>query len=430
MRWLVAVAVVAGCGEGGGSADAPIEPDPGQLVRLTVTRSGLPAVGARVVFQDAASNVVSDTVTGDDGSAAAVMDAGGFVTLVEPKDPPVSPNPPPTINDKLATFAAVEPGDRLEIDLAPKPPAVIVTMSAPPTPDAVLFNVTSTCGNGTISQADGVVVPAMITLGDCRGSADIALVAVDGLGTMLRGMYRDAAAIDDHAVVGLTGEWAPLVVSTVMLDPSPPWAVYAAVELAVRSSRGTVLARTQLVDPAAPVARFTLPPTTGTTAAVGVSLVPDVTGFGKQRLVRWGLPVIDPAMATSSLVLAPYLSKPTWDAASRTVTWTEGTGARADAARTEIHTFRDGFPAHVWDWQLIAPRGAAPSVTYPSFPADGDFDFAPKAGDSTGVTNVETISVSGGYRAIRARALRTRLDIPAAGPSGQLSYQQVNTPDN
>jgi hypothetical protein len=430
MRWMLAVALVAGCGDAAAPTDAAVDVVSPSAVRLTVTRRGLPAAGARVVFQDLASNVVSDTVTREDGVAAAEVEAGDFVTLVEPKDPPVGPNPPPTINDRLATFAAVEPGDELHIDLEPKPPTVVVTMSAPPMPGATLLQVTSTCGNGSISQVDDVVAPAQITLGDCRGSADFALVATDGVTPPTHGMYREANTIGDHAVVALTGAWAPLVTSTVTPDPPPSWVVYMGIDLAVRSSRGTVLTQSQLVDPAAPAATFTLPPTTGTTAAISVTMIADTAGFARQQLLRWGLPVIDPVVSTTPLLLAPYTTLPVFDLPTRTMRWTEGPGAVADAVRAEIHTFRDGFPAHAWDWQLIAPRGAATSVTYPVWPAGREFDFGPKAGDSSGMRDLEMVSAPGGYRAIRPHALRTRLDVPTSTPTGQLSHQQVSNQQN
>lgn len=425
--WLVVAAVVAGCGDDdGGSTDAGMDPDaPAPVVRLTVTRKGLPAVGARVVFQDAASNVVRDMVTDLDGSAAAELEAGGYVTLVHPKDPPVGPDPPPTINDKLATFAAVEPGDELRIDLEPKLTTVMVTMTVPPDPGASVFSVTSNCGGGVISQA-----PSQLTLGDCRGVADFALVGLDESGGKLRGMYREGNPIADQAVVQLTGAWAPLVTSTVMADPAPPWAAFMGIDLGLRSSRGIVFAHTELVDPMAPIGQFMLPPTMGTTGAVSVTIVGDSTMFSKQNLVTWGVPVTDPVIATAPRVLAPYLTLPVWNADTRTVTWTEGAGAKAEVVRAEVHAFRDGVPAHAWDWQLIAPRGAASSVTYPSWPGGGDFDFAPKTGDSTGMRELENISVTGGYGAIRARGLRTRLDVPTLAPAGQLAYQQVHISDN
>src|SRR5688572_23960688 len=70
--------------------DAPPPPDTPDVdaatsgpVSLTILEGVMPRVGIRVVFQNADSSLVSDTTTGTDGKATAIMEPGGYVTAFD-----------------------------------------------------------------------------------------------------------------------------------------------------------------------------------------------------------------------------------------------------------------------------------------------------------------------------------------------------------
>jgi hypothetical protein len=166
-----------------------------------------------------------------------------------------------------------------------------------------------------------------------------------------------------------------------------------------------------------------VPVTTGTQSAVRVAASPHAVALSSQELVMWGTAIPSP-FEFEALALAQFTSPPAYDIATRTVTWVEGPGPSGNVVRTELHAFRDGTPARMWDWQLATARTGPASVTYPKLPI-GDFDFMPAATDSYGVKDLETANLPGGYAAIRARAVRTRLDVVSPASAGQLSYQRL-----
>lgn len=395
-------------------------------VRLTLTVRGVPTAGARVVFQDASSGLILDTATAADGTASAVVPAGGYVTLVEPRPLPLGG--PLAINDRLATFAAVEPGDDLRVDLSPPPPALSVTMSVPPDAPAISFDVTGSCGGGTIASAGGVVVPSELVLGSCGGTADFVVLGRDDLGTPVRAMFRPGIAVSAGAQIALPGPWSDLVTSTTSVGGVPAWVSGMYVEHGLASSRGLVFTTLATVDPLAASATFAVPAAPGLASTLRAALFPAPGGLSQQQVVVWGGPAVDPQIPDlGALALAPYTTAPVFDGPTRTVSWTEGTGATGDVVRVEIHGYRDGAPAHTWDWQLVAPHDGSTRVTYPRLPVV-DVDFTPAAGDSSGVHELETLRVPGGYATVRAHGVRTRLDVVAPAAQGALAYQLLSPP--
>src|SRR5580658_2025808 len=123
---LLALAAVVGCGGNSTKhlADAPksdapksidskdidAAPDaaPTGTVSIAVDNNGSAVVGATVYFQDADSTVVSNTVTGSDGTASATIAEGGFVTVIEPE--------PADSEQFLDTFSGVKPNDKLTLE--------------------------------------------------------------------------------------------------------------------------------------------------------------------------------------------------------------------------------------------------------------------------------------------------------------------------
>jgi len=238
-------------------------------------------------------------------------------------------------------------------------------------------------------------------------------------------MYQPTVAVNDGAMIALAGTWSALAPTTIGITNVPAWVSSFGVDRAIVSSRGVVFSTTQYVDPLAATATFDLPATMGTLAAIRVTAFPLPIAISQQQVLIWGASLA-PSIPFDTLVLAQFTSQPTYDIATRAVRWVEGPGPSGNVVRTELHAYREGTPARLWDWQLVSARGGAASVTYPKLPV-GDFDFMPAATDAYGVTSLETANLPGGYPAIRARALRTRLDVVTPGAAGLLAYQQLFT---
>src|SRR4051812_23527284 len=92
-RALCAVLLVlAGCGDDSAHhlADAPAAPDAmvdgptSGVVAITISLEGNPRAGIDVYFQAADGSLVAKVPTGAQGVASATMEAGGFVTVVNP----------------------------------------------------------------------------------------------------------------------------------------------------------------------------------------------------------------------------------------------------------------------------------------------------------------------------------------------------------
>jgi hypothetical protein len=259
-------------------------------------------------------------------------------------------------------------------------------------------------------------------LGVCHGAADIVAIARDIDGSVMQTMYQAGVPISDGGTVALAGAWQPFAPEAVEVANASPWVRALGIERAIVSPRGIVYRTTQFVDPAAATATFAMPPTTGTQTAVRVTAYPVAGALTLQQLLVWGATVASP-ISFPALALAPVTTSPVYDPATHTVSWTEDAAPGGNVVRGQLHAFRDGMPAHQWDWQIAAPRTGT-TLAYPELPA-GDFDFMPAQADAFAVRELETANLPGGYPAVRARALRTRLDVIVPGVAGQLAYQQL-----
>ncbi|HZL01510.1 MAG TPA: hypothetical protein VFC48_00105, partial [Cellulomonas sp.] len=431
MRAFLLALVVVGCGDDAGSrpdappdAATPIDADATQ-VSLTITDGGVPAVGATVYFQNPDSSLVRTVMTDVDGKASAPMPGGGYVTAIEPR--PIAFGEL-VIRDRLATFAGVKPGDDLHLDVRP---AVVHTnvmfqLTLPVDPAASNYDLYTTCGRAPLGTGPTTAVP--VTLTDCGGAADLLVVTTDDVQLPQHTIYRASQQVTDGAMITLTEPYANPVPVSVALTGSPAWISSIAVELVVSSMRGRLYSSFMGIDPATPVGMFKVPATTGTTVTLRTDLYGGSPEVAHQRIVTWGLPSADQTLDAGAAALRPYTRKPVFDPATRTVTWTDAAGAEPDAVRTEIYTYRAGSPAHAWSWQLVAPHGTSPALTYPMLPGAAATAFTTTATDSFSVTELETLKIEGGYDRIRARALWQPLDAVPPGPPGQLTYQQLYEP--
>ena len=434
MRARLALLVVLGCGDDAGSLpdapadaaiDAPVDAA-AALVTLTITDGGVPAVGATVYFQDADSSLVATVLTGLDGRASAPVAGGGFVTAIEPRPAAFGGI---VIRDRLATFAGVQPGDDLHLDLRPPPDLTSITfdVQVPEDPEAMDYTLFTSCGRAPLALAAGTM-PTPVTLTGCAGIADVLVTSNDLSARPLRALYRPAQVIADGATLALPGPYTALLPVTIGITSSPAWVASYLLELDVTTVRGPVFPAFAAIDPGAPSAVLELPDAPGTAVSVRADVYLVQPAVAQQSLLAWDLPIGDHTLDAGALALRPFTTAPVFDPATRTVTWTDGAGLAPDVVRAEVYTYRAGDPAYAWHWQLVAPHGSTPSVTFPVLPPAAAA-FTTTATDSFSVPALETLAISGGYDRLRPHALGRVLDRALPGASGSLSYQRLYEPN-
>jgi len=160
MKRLLAVMGVAACGggsdattdapptDGPGAVDGPSTPDatPTGLVTVQAYWSlSEPDANATAIFVDVDGTVVQDALVAADGTASAMLHAGGSVTVLQGFTEGT------TITHGITTFRAVKPGDHLVVGLPPDNPYWIgaqtdtMVLNVPPAPVGNYILASSPC---------------------------------------------------------------------------------------------------------------------------------------------------------------------------------------------------------------------------------------------------------------------------------------------
>lgn len=441
---LVLIALAAGCGSAHHTVDANRDTSsdtlsqttadaPPGAVTLTITNAGEPVAGAGVYFQNADSSLVLGATTDSHGTVGAVLAANAFVTALEPSDG--------SGVVKLDTFAGVQPGDALHLDLAAvgaqggAMTALTVTPATAATASAI--DVFTPCGSGALPASTGT---GDIGWQGCALQTDLLIVEVDDQNAPL-GEYFSADQTIGPAATDAAGypldvsgpAYSGLVTTTYDYGAVPDtiamvkttqelWSGRGRLyDASVASQRSGITLRNMLDQPV---------PTGAAFSAVTVSDFMPVPGgalHGEQLVYDWGpyaagYGPLDFAQAT----LAPYTSDPVFDVTAHAITWTESTGAMPQFARATVSIYRDAIPAgQAWHWNIIGPRTATPSLALPVLPTDG-FDYNAKDGDQIAVANLTNAKLSsGGYDNVRAHGFANVADLanPDTTATGQLVIQ-------
>jgi hypothetical protein len=444
---ILVLAFAAACGDDGPGnlADAPPPPPipdgPPAPVKVTVTVQGLPGAGVTVHFQNADSSLVGTMTTDADGVASAVMAAGGFVTVIEP-DPPITPElgGVPQVDNTLTTWAGVQPGDDLHLDLFKRggEEGTLVTFDVvvPNDPNASRYQLFTSCGGADITPpppqlAGGVLgliavpnPPVQVTLFGCtQGLADMAVVTFDGKLQPLSSFYKADVAVAENAMVELDGTYAAIPSTSVAVSNVPAALGNLGFDHTLLSPRGFLFNTFEQFQGSGTVTGdIRVPATTGATGVMAVIGFAPNGAFSEQTIVEWGPYSATYALDWGAAAIKDYTSEPELDPATHKISWTLGTtGGTGDVVLAAYSAFRGGgSPEHFWTWRIAAPAGA--EVTYPTLPPGQPFDFNAMAGDSLGVDRVTTAKVPGGYAAARARVHDEGF---LAGPSGRVSLVDI-----
>jgi hypothetical protein len=431
---LALATLLAACGSShppfpNGSPDAP----PGDTlpqstgdaapnaVTVQVTLAGTAVANVAVFFEDPQSKPVGAATTDAQGTANALVPAGGFVTVIEPDDG--------SGTHHLATFAGVQAGDALHLDLQAPDTAQPSTMTVqvPTYTGAAGYQLSTTCGQFGL----GTGGDASVTLLGCGSTADFLVQANDTSGHWIASQYWPTVAVADGAMRALTGPY-DLPVATTFSYTSVP----ASIEY-VRTLERLVTAHGELYSDStgSPVAgalvtnTITMPMTTGTTALVVTDNYPLATEHGEQIIYDWNAWSSTYSLDVTATLLPAFDSAPLFEPTSADLSWTERAASSSpDFARARIHLYRDAFPTGTsWTWAIVAPRTDAGKVIFPQLPATTGFDFNPHASDAIGVESVETVRAPGGYDAFRAHGF-SNVTRAITGTTGTIVVQQLASP--
>lgn len=378
-------------------ADAAVNP-----VTFAAVLDGQPVSGVQVYFQNADSSLVLATTTDATGTASAVMAAGGYVTAVNPA------TPPGIQQDELDTFVGVKPGDHLIVARSVLSTTTTVTVQAPG--DSTMNNYTaySPCNvsgtqlNPPPQSLIAAPVSAQMSLSNCGSATDFVVQATNGSASEF--FYAANQPIVDQGTVDLTtSTYAPSTPRTITYTNVP----------ALRS----MSQQADLIGPSGPIFEFLTETPSDTPDPTVTFDVPLFTGavdvlqtffnfnqYSQQITVDWGQlgsgATIDMATrALNALTGPPTLDPSTHQASVATDT---STGMTPDFSMFALSATRQSVNRN-WVWYVAAPYGA--SVTLPTVPSTGGFDFNVGSADSYNVDSWVNGKVPGGYDAVRALVL-------------------------
>jgi hypothetical protein len=336
MRRLLTVVALAACGDGVMLPDASIQIDGQERGRVTVRVIGPSSGFETVYFQNADSTIALATRTNEAGEAAALMAAGGFVTVVD--------------NNGVYTWTGVVPGDELELDLSFATfdgdfPNVSVRIE--PMESAEQYYLFSRCES--FREVSAAIETSIMPFFDpCSTTTDLVLVAMfnsQGIG------YRTAqnVALNGGGTVDMRGPYEPFVTSVEVIGPADEFITVRqklANNLFTADTSALVGANSRVVVPT----RMAVVP--------GLTLQTTVYAFGGALPKKDGENVVSTSLgsyvwgpSTSSTQVdlttaAPrnLTSRPTFDLTSYTLDWSEsGGGDAGDAVWVRM-----GFGSFTW----------------------------------------------------------------------------------
>ena len=426
-RWLF---LLAACGGGthhttdAGPVDAladslPTSSDAAATsVRLHVTSQGQPVANVATVFLTADGRQVAAVATDASGTAAALLDAGGSVTAILHVGAGV---------DDLRTFTGVQPGDALELDLAPAGPqtGANITMSAPTNASAYDYSLFSSCGDRT-GSLDGSF--SFVPLG-CGATADFVVTANNDVEQPMAFLVA----------LGVSLSGSPAIAGSYTAPHDPAFG-YSGVPSVVQSVEVHAVLRGS--GGGSMFAADDTEPVNGGSLTVHAAM-PDATGLGLMMQVSSQLfPISNEAgqqgiheivaadqpydLNLTTAMLPRYVAAPAFDVSTRSIAWGEAPGGTAaDLVRARIHAYRDDIPSgRAWSWEIVAAKNGT-NVTFPMLPDVDGFSFVPIATDSVTIDELTTESLPGGYAANRTNAFA---DPVARLTSGRVAIEVLYSP--
>jgi len=446
MRRLLAFVVVlaAACGDDGGVnqlADAPVFDAPdvdaqtSGVVTLTITSGTAGVADVKVYFQNADSSVVAVGMTDANGVVFATMEAGGYVTAIDPFAAVSVPTGIARTSD-LRTFGGVKPGDQLKLNVRGQDPTVNFTLTLPTEPNALFYQLHTPCQILDVTDTDGSGgLPGPggpISLTGCGTTTDFVIVAHDPDGFPITSIHKPNVVLVEGGTIDLTAETFVATQDVTFSYESVP------------SNIGSLNVASFLASPRGSIAEaFSSALATNNMAMTTPVKRPVVAGslqitattffggnFGRPQVIEWGPPTTAYTLSMGNLltptILVPdYTSVPGFDATTHAITWTtDAIGKLPDFTVANVFFDRTVGLAQTWIWEIVAPHTTT-SIAFPVLPAPDD-RFNALGTDNTNVNELTTAKVPGGYDAIRANVLA--LEGPTGlvtGAAGQVVFQEL-----
>lgn len=425
------------------SIEASVDPMP---VTVTVTFGGKPSANQTVYFQSKDSVTTETRQTDASGNASAVVEAGGFVTVIEPARPPSGLD----AFTNLSSFAAVQPGDHLYVDVpgsSGEDQTFTVNVSVPNEEVGNDYWLYTTCGSGEIGRGNGQVrapsspkararkgaqvlaaVTNTITLFEpCGGTADVLALAFDPENFLVKWAYKPNVAVASNTNITFDA-WTDSAEMT--FDYTFVSGSHANFQRRLYTARGPLYTIfDDVFGEGTQGAKSIQLPNPDGVSALTISNDNPNEGSGQNYVVEWGANT-SYALDFNTTALHNFQSSADVDAAGHKVTWDEATdGKTPDFALATFSASRGGEgDVRTWSWRIMAPYTAG-AVTYPVLPTTL-YDFNPKASDSFESVRNLTVHNPGGYNAARNSHLFRGednfydLETGVAGASGQIVYEQ------
>ena len=391
-------------------------------------RDGAPVSGMYVYFQNADSTVVLATTTDANGTASAVMDAGGYVTAIDTAPPLLLGG---ASSNQLLTYADVKPGDQLRYGRSLESTGIGVTINAVLDPAASSMYVYSPCLPdgaqlaGLAATAIAQPVTTTTTLYGCGATTDFLLVSYDQNNQPLNTAFVPNVPVADQGTVDLTAAVLAGADTKTWTFNNGPALTSLSVEDDLLDAQGRTFSTYMETPSDAQNPTLTMPVPAFTGAG---QLVQTFVATGNSHtLLDWGPYASTFTTDVGARLLAELTAPPSFDPATHALSITEGaTGATADFALSAVSASR-AADGHTWIWEIIAPH--ATTITLPTLPTDV-YDFNITASDSVQVEGWATGKVPGGYDAVRPFLFSTQgpSDLAKVSGSGAASVELYQAP--
>lgn len=405
--------------------DAPVTPQP---VTITVKSDGIGQEGVVVHFQNADSSLVATEMTDATGTASHLMNAGGYVTAIDPVPQQVPAGLPQGPSHDIRTFAGVKPGDHLRIEEDNGGQGTTMTLTLPPqtNPSIIYYDVATSCGGTTLSGTGsaGSNPSGTVYFYGCT-SADILVTAMDDGGNPLEYFFVANQAVTDTGTIDYTAKtFSGLATRTYTLGDQPANVVAMDVKQELATTKGPLTDFNASASGMPAMASISFP-----NIPNGLSIVEidGRTNNMQHMALDWG------GLSTTGYTTdfgARMLDDATgfsFDATTHAASWTQATaGVAPDFVAARIFGTRTTATEYRYvSWQIVAPY-AAMTVSLPTLPA-GTFDLNFTANDAVDVDDLIFGKVPGGYDTVRASfyAIQSPFEL-AVGANGSAQFAMLS----
>ena len=396
--------LLAACDDGGGaiadagSIDSPMNdcgctgdaPDP-QVTVQVVDDAGA-VLGVPVHFLDNAGAQIAVVQTDALGQARAAMPTGGSITAVMTGA---------GVGDRLATALAVQPGDTIFVRARGGGTDLTIDLTVPANGTNGHYMIDTPCGSSDTLTEAGATVTITMQLFGCGPTTDFKISSDDGDGGPVSTFVALGVPVSNAAAVTLTGTYAGDATVMHTYANLPTSVGFVTAGRAFAGGKGLVWSTSTGLDVVAGAATGSLSAPVLPASGPGLVATTRVNrGVGFSDSLVLDNPVDGDYNLDATAVLLPaFTAGAGFDVATRTLAWTEeATGAAPDLTFASLQINRPSQKAS-WDWDIVAPHGAA-QVVLPVL-AGASADWNPIAGDDVWVNEHLTARVPGGYPAAR-----------------------------